>query len=56
MSHLHVEANITESEITVVFLKQTTALMAKSLGKQENVNYLVWDLNCNMPLMLRRNI
>jgi len=34
---MRVEANIPESEKTVMFLKQTTALMTKSLGKQESV-------------------
>jgi len=37
MSHLCLEANIPESDIIVAILKQTTALMAKTLGEQESV-------------------
>jgi hypothetical protein len=39
MPHLRLETNIPKSKITEDFLKQTTALMAKTLGKPESVSY-----------------
>jgi hypothetical protein len=39
MPLLRLETNIPKSKVTVDFLKQTTALMAKTLGKPESVSY-----------------
>ncbi|GFG29196.1 hypothetical protein Cfor_04923 [Coptotermes formosanus] len=36
MPHFRLETNIPKSKVTVDFLKQTTALMAKALGKPES--------------------
>ncbi|XP_069683806.1 macrophage migration inhibitory factor homolog [Periplaneta americana] len=36
MPHFVLETNIPKSKVTVDFLKQTTALMAKTLGKPES--------------------
>jgi hypothetical protein len=41
MPHFRLETNIPKSKVTVDFLKQTTALMAKALGKPESVSYAV---------------
>jgi phenylpyruvate tautomerase PptA (4-oxalocrotonate tautomerase family) len=39
MPYLRLETNIPKSKITEDFLKETTALMAKILGKPESVSY-----------------
>jgi hypothetical protein len=38
MPHFRLETNIPKNKVTVDFLKQTTALMAKTLGKPESVS------------------
>jgi phenylpyruvate tautomerase len=36
MPHFSIETNIPKNKVTAYFLKQTTALMAKTLGKPES--------------------
>ena len=53
MPHFSLETNIPKNKITAEFLKQTTALMAKTLGKPESVSKIfdydrLW--RCFMPV------
>ena len=49
MPHFHISTNVSKSEIPSNFLKETSALIAKILGKPESVSIRVLFFESSFP-------